>query len=44
MVTKYGKNMTLKEILDEIFNQTESEAKERERRERGRGEIEKKRK
>ena len=44
MVTRYGKNMTLKEIVDEIINQTEPEAKELERREREREEIEKKRK
>ena len=36
--------MTLKEIVDEIINRTESEAKELERREREREEIEKKRK
>ena len=39
-----AKNMTLKEIVDEIINRTESEAKELERREREREEIEKKRK
>ena len=44
MVTRYGKNMTLKEVVDEIINQKESEAEELERREREREEIEKKRK
>ena len=44
MVTRYGKSMSLKEKVDEIINQIESEAKERERREREREEIEKKRK
>ena len=44
MVTRYGKNMTLKEVVDGIFSQKESKAKERERREREREEIEKKRK
>ena len=44
MVTRSGKNMTLKEIVDEIINQIESKAKELERREREREEIEKKRK
>ena len=34
MVTRYGKNMTLKEIVDEIIYQTESKAKELERRTR----------
>ena len=33
MVTRYGKNMTLKEVVDGIFSHHESEAKERERRE-----------
>ena len=44
MVTRYGKNMTLKEIVDEIIYQTESKAKELKRREIEREEIEKKRK
>ena len=34
MVTRYGKNMTLKEVVDGIINQIESKAKEYERRER----------
>ena len=42
MVTRYGKNMTLKEVVDGIFSQKESEAKEQKRREREREEIEKK--
>ena len=44
MVTRYGKNMTLKEVVDGIFSLHESKAKELERREREREEIEKKRK
>ena len=44
MVTRYGKNMTLKEVVDGIINQIESKAKEYERREREREEIEKKHK
>ena len=44
MVTRYGKSMTLKKVVDGIFSHKESEAKERERREREREEIEKKRK
>ena len=44
MVTRYGKNMTLKEVADGTINQIESKAKELERREREREEIEKKRK
>ena len=40
MVTRHGKNMTLKEAVDRILNQKESEAKELERGE----EIENKRK
>ena len=36
MVTRSGKNMTLKEVVDGIFSLHESEAKERERRERER--------
>ena len=42
VVTRYGKNMTLKEVVDGIFSQKESKAKEHERREREREEIEKK--
>ena len=34
MVTRYGKNMTLKEVVDGIINQIESKAKEYKRRER----------
>ena len=34
MVTRNGKNMSLKEVVDGIFSHQESEAKERERRER----------
>ena len=34
MVTRHGTNMTLKEAVDRIFNQSESEAKELERRNR----------
>ena len=34
IVTRHGKNMTLKETVDEIFSRHESKAKERERRER----------
>ena len=33
MVTRHGKNMSLKEVVDGILNQRESKAKERERRE-----------
>ena len=44
MVTRYGKNMTLKEVVDGIINQKESKAEEYERREREREEIKKKRK
>ena len=44
MVIRYGKNMTLKEVVNGIINQKESKAKELERREREREEIEKKRK
>ena len=36
MVTRYGKNMTLKETVDEIIDQKEPKDKERERRERER--------
>ena len=42
MVTRNGKNMTLKEVVDGIFSRQESEAKERERREREKEEIGKK--
>ena len=31
MVTRYGKTMTLTEVVDEIFSQKESEAEENER-------------
>ena len=41
VVTRHGKNMTLKEAVDGIFSHHESEAKENERREREREEIEK---
>ena len=44
MVTRHGTNMTLKEAVDRILNQKESEAKELERRNRERKETEKKRK
>ena len=44
MVTRYGRNITLKDVVDEIINHKESKAKELERREREREEIEKKRK
>ena len=44
VVTRNGKNMSLKEAVDGIFSRQESEAKERERREREKEEIEKKRK
>ena len=36
MVTRHGKNMSLKEVVDGIFSCQESEMKERERRERER--------
>ena len=39
VVTRNGKNMSLKEAVDSIFSQKESEAKENERREREREEI-----
>ena len=32
MVTRYEKNMTLKEVVDEIINQKEFEAEELERK------------
>ena len=44
VVTRHGKNMSLKQVVDGIINRKESEAKERERREREKEEIEKKRK
>ena len=44
MVTRYGKNMSLKEAVDGIFSRHESKAKENKRRERGKEEIEKKHK
>ena len=44
VVTRNGKNMILKEVVDGIFSRQESEAKENERREREKEEIEKKRK
>ena len=44
MVTRNGKNMSLKEAVDGIFSHQESEAKERERREREKEEIESKHK
>ena len=44
MVNRHGKNMILKETVDRILNQKESEAKELERRNREQKETEKKRK
>ena len=44
VVTRHGKNMALKEAVDSILDQKESEAKERERRKREKEKIEKKRK
>ena len=44
MVTIHGKNMTLKEAVDRILNQKESEKKELERRKREKEETEKKHK
>ena len=44
MVTRHGKNVTLKEAVDRILNQKESENKELERRNREREEIENKHK
>ena len=44
MVTRHGKNMTLKEVVDEILSQKESEAKERKIRLEEREEIENKHK
>ena len=43
-VTRRGKNMTLKEAVDSILNQKESEAKELERRNIEKEKIEKKHK
>ena len=42
MVTRHGTNMTLKEAVDRILNQKESENKELERRNREQEEIENK--
>ena len=42
MVTRNGKNMTLTEVVDSIWNQRESEAKELERRNIEKEKIEKK--
>ena len=39
MVTRHGKNVTLKEVVDSILNQKESEAKELERKNREREET-----
>ena len=44
IVTRHGKNMSLKEVLDGIFSHQESEAKERKRGEREKERIEKKHK
>ena len=44
MVTRHGKNMSLKEVVDGIFSRQESDAKERERRGGEKERIEKKRK
>ena len=44
MVTRNGTNMTLKEAVDRILNQSESEAKELEIRKREKEEIENKHK
>ena len=44
MVTRHGKNMTLKEAVDRILNQKESEARELERKNRDQDESENKRK
>ena len=44
MVTRHGKNMTLKEAVDRILDKKESENKELERRNREREEIESERK
>ena len=40
MVIRYGKNMTLAEVVGGIFSQKESKDKERKRREREKEEIE----
>ena len=42
MVTRHGKNLNLKEVVDGIFSRQESETKESERREREKERIEKK--
>ena len=42
MVTRHGKNMTLKEAVDSILNQKESKSKELERRNIEKERIEKK--
>ena len=42
VVTRHGKNMSLKETVDEVFSHQKSKAKECERREREKEEIEKK--
>ena len=42
MVTRHGKNMTLKEAVDRILNQKESENKELEIRKREKEELENK--
>ena len=44
MVTRHGKNMSLKQAVDGIFGHQESETKECERREREKGRIGKKHK
>ena len=44
MVTRHGKNVTLKEVVDRISNQKESENKELERRNREQKETKKKHK
>ena len=44
MVTRHGKNVTLKEAVDRILNRKESENKELERRNREQEEIESERK
>ena len=43
VVTRHGKNMSLKEMVDGIFSRQESEAKECKRRNREKEETEKKR-
>ena len=44
VVTRHGKNMSLKEVVDGIISRQESEAKERQRRNIEKEEIEKKHK